>query len=151
MAGLRKALLGVPVVVLLVLGVFAATPFFATCGGHDEVVTSAVLRCPRAVELLGDDAHPVRLGMACGSTKISGASGNANWDLPYTGSRGRGTVTFAAEKRSGSGSSSPVFSRSAASWSLWSRAAVDRAHRALRVALSSRRTPTRRPRPSTAG
>lgn len=101
MAGLRNALVGVPVVVLITLAVFAATPVLATCGGHDEVVTAAVLRCPRAVELLGDDAHPVRLGMACGSTKVSGASGMARWELPYTGSRGRGKVSFDAEKRAG--------------------------------------------------
>src|SRR5690349_12656833 len=96
--GLRNALLGVPFVVVILLVVFAVSPFLATCGGHDEVVTAAVLRCPRAVELLGEDAHPVRLGIACGSTKSSGNSGVARWGLPYTGSRGRGTVSFDAEK-----------------------------------------------------
>lgn len=100
-ARLRNAIIGVPFVVLVTLAVFAATPFLATCGGHDEVVTAAVLNCPRAVELLGTDAHPIRLGMACGSTKVSGASGLARWELPYTGSRGRGTVSFDAEKRAG--------------------------------------------------
>lgn len=98
MARLRNALLGLPMVVLVVLGVGAATPFLATCGGHDEEVTQALLRCPRAVELLGDDAHPAKLGLACGSTKTSGASGNASWNLPYTGSKGRGTVSFRAWK-----------------------------------------------------
>lgn len=96
--GLRNALLGVPFVVVILLVVFAASPWLATCGGHDEVVTAAVLKCPRAVELLGADAHPVRLGIACGSTKSSGNSGVARWGLPYTGSRGRGTVSFDAEK-----------------------------------------------------
>jgi len=101
MAGLKKALFGVPVIVLIVLAVFAATPFLATCGGHDEVLTAAVRRCPRAVELLGDDAHPARLGMACGSTKISGDSGSASWRMPFTGSRGRGTISSVAYKRDG--------------------------------------------------
>lgn len=100
-AGLRKALLGVPLVVLIGLAVFSVTPFLATCGGHDELVTAALLRCPRAVELIGDDAHPARLGMACGSTETSGSTGSASWSLPYTGSRGRGTVGFAAVKRRG--------------------------------------------------
>jgi len=98
---IRRALLGLPVIVLVVLGVFAATPMLATCGGHDELVTEALLRCPRAKELLGDDAHPARLGMACGSTETSGGSGRASWKLPYTGSRDRGTVSFDAEKRGG--------------------------------------------------
>jgi len=100
-AGLKNALLGVPFVVLLVLAVFAASPFLATCGGHDEVLTAAVRRCPRAIELLGDDAHPARLGMACGSTKTSGDSGTASWRMPYTGSRGRGTISFASYKNGG--------------------------------------------------
>jgi hypothetical protein len=97
----RRALLGVPVIVLVVLGIFAATPVLATCGGHDELVTEALLRCPRAKELLGDDAHPARLGMACGSTETSGGLGKASWSMPYTGSRDRGTVSFDAEKRGG--------------------------------------------------
>jgi len=56
--GLRNALLGVPFVLVILLAVFAASPWLATCGGHDEVVTATVLKCPRAVELLGEDAHP---------------------------------------------------------------------------------------------
>ncbi len=98
MARLRNALLGLPVVVLVLLGVGAATPFLATCGGHDEEVTAALLRCPPAVALIGEDAHPARIGLACGSTKTSGSSGNASWNLPYTGSKGRGTVSFRAWK-----------------------------------------------------
>jgi len=98
---LRKALVGIPIVVLVVALLFAATPFMATCGGHDEEVTAVLLRCPRAVELIGDDAHPAKLGLACGSTKTSGDSGTAGWDLPYTGSKGRGTVSFRAWKDRG--------------------------------------------------
>src|SRR5678816_1081143 len=74
------------------------TPCLATCGGHDEAVTAMVRKCPRAIALLGDDAHPARLGLACGSTETSGDSGHASWNLPYTGSRGRGTVSFTAMK-----------------------------------------------------
>lgn len=87
--------------VLVVAAIFAATPLIGTCGGHDEAVTAAIRTCPRALELLGDDAHPARLGMACGSTHTSSDYGDARWALPYTGSRGRGTVKFVAEKYAG--------------------------------------------------
>jgi hypothetical protein len=99
-ASVRRALLGLPVLVLVILGVFGS-PTLATCGGHDEVVTAALRACPRATALLGDDAHPARLGMACGSTETSGGSGRASWDMPYTGARARGSVSFDAEKRGG--------------------------------------------------
>lgn len=95
---LRKVLFSLPIAVVVGLCVFAMTPCLATCGGHDEAVTAVVRKCPRAIALLGDDAHPARLGLACGSTETSGDSGNASWNLPYTGSRGRGTVSFTAIK-----------------------------------------------------
>lgn len=94
-------LLGLPVIVLVVLGLFVLTPMIATCGGHAEAVTEALLRCPRATEQLGDDARPARVGLACGSTETSGGSGRASWRMPYAGSRGRGTVSYDAEKRGG--------------------------------------------------
>ena len=96
---MKKALLGLPVVVVIVLVALCGMPFCATCGGHDEAVTEVVLACPRAVELLGDDAHPAKIGVACGSTEISGSSGDASWTLAYTGERGRGDVAFNAIKR----------------------------------------------------
>lgn len=97
----RRVLLGLPLGVLVVLGIFTVTPFLATCGDHSKLVTETVLRCPRAKELLGDDVHPARLGMACGSTETSGGTGQASWSTPYTGSRGRGTVSYDAEKHGG--------------------------------------------------
>ncbi|HWO17439.1 MAG TPA: cytochrome c oxidase assembly factor Coa1 family protein [Kofleriaceae bacterium] len=97
----RRVLMGLPMTVLGVLAIFAGMPMCATCGGHGEVVTEAVRACPRAVELLGDDPSPARLGVACGSTQTSGGLGTASWHLPYSGSRARGTVSFDAEKRGG--------------------------------------------------
>jgi hypothetical protein len=38
--------------------------------------------------------------MACGTTETSGSTGSASWSLPYTGERGRGTVSFQAHKQS---------------------------------------------------
>jgi len=98
---MRRFLFGLPAVALLVLAVFALTPCIANCGDAAEAVTVAVRGCPRAVELLGSDAKPARLGMACGSTKIQGGHGRASWTLPYSGSRARGSVSYAAEKRGG--------------------------------------------------
>lgn len=98
---LRSAAFGIPSIVLIVVVCLLAMPFCATCGGHDEVVTELVTTCKRATDLLGEDAHPARMGVACGSTESSGGNGNASWALPYTGSRGRGTVSFDAIKRGG--------------------------------------------------
>ena len=98
---MRRLLFGLPAIVLLVLAVFALTPCIARCGDADDLVTEAVRACPRAVELLGDDAEPARLGMACGTTETEGAYGRASWSLPYSGSRARGSVSYAAEKRAG--------------------------------------------------
>lgn len=101
MATVRRVLFGLPVIVLVILGVLVLMPWLATCGGHDEAVTELLLRCPRAKELIGDDAHPARLGCACGSTETSGGTGQASWSMPFTGERGRGTVSFDAEKHGG--------------------------------------------------
>lgn len=97
----RRALTALPGAVLVVLAVLCGLPFCATCGGHDEAVTAAIRACPRAVELLGEDPGPSRIGLACGSTETSGGFGTASWNLPYSGSRQRGTVSFNAEKRGG--------------------------------------------------
>lgn len=97
----RRVLTALPGTVLVVLAVLCGMPFCATCGGHDEAVTAAIRACPRAVELLGEDPGPSRIGLACGSTETSGGFGTASWNLPYSGSRQRGTVSFNAEKRGG--------------------------------------------------
>jgi hypothetical protein len=96
---MRRLLLGLPAITLLVLAVFALTPCIANCGDATDVVTATVRACPRAVQLLGDDVRPARLGMACGTTETQGSYGRASWSLPYTGSRARGGITYAAEKR----------------------------------------------------
>jgi len=95
----RRLLIGIPPLVLLTLALFALTPCIATCGDADDLVTETVRACPRARALLGDDAKPARLGFACGTTESEGAYGRASWSLPYSGSRGRGTVSYAGEKR----------------------------------------------------
>lgn len=96
---MRRVLVGLPILVVITLAIFTLTPCMATCAGADELVTQAVHACPRARQLLGDDAKPARLGFACGQTETEGSYGRASWSLPYTGSRGRGTVSYAAEKR----------------------------------------------------
>lgn len=98
---MRHALWGLPVVVLVIVGLLMVTPFLATCGGADDAVTALVQRCDCARAFLGTDAHPARMGLACGSTEVSGASGSASWTLPYTGDANRGTVTFQAVKQAG--------------------------------------------------
>ncbi len=96
---MKKLFVGLPIVVLVIVALLAVTPFLATCGGADEAVTSVVRRCDRATALLGKDAHPARMGLACGSTEISGPSGTSSWKLPYTGENGRGTVSYQAIKQ----------------------------------------------------
>lgn len=96
---MRKLFVGLPVAVVVVVLGLMLTPFCATCGGHDEALTELMRRCKRATDLLGEDLHPARMGLACGSTEVSGDRGNASWSLAYTGEKGRGSVDFSAEKR----------------------------------------------------
>jgi Cytochrome oxidase complex assembly protein 1 len=98
---LRYLVFGLPPIVILILVCLMALPFCASCGDHDEAVTELVRRCKRATMLLGDDPHPARMGVACGSTEVSGGNGHASWSTPYTGSRARGTVSYDAIKRGG--------------------------------------------------
>ena len=98
---MRALLMGLPLVVIIIVICLIGLPLCASCGDHDEAVTAIVKRCKRATDLLGDDAHPARVGVACGSTEISGGNGNASWSLAYTGSRDRGTVSYDAIKRGG--------------------------------------------------
>lgn len=100
-ASLRRTLIGLPFIGLLLLMVAALLPCIATCGGHDEAVTELVRRCPQARALLGDDAHPARLGLACGETETSSRTGRASWTVSYTGARGRGQIAYDAVKRAG--------------------------------------------------
>jgi hypothetical protein len=97
----RRLLFGLPAIVLVVVAGFALTPCVARCGDADDLVTETLRQCPRARQLLGDDAAPARFGFACGQTETEGAYGHASWSMPYSGSRGRGTVEYAAEKRAG--------------------------------------------------
>lgn len=85
--------------VMLFLGVALGMPMFATCGGHDEAVTTLIEKCPRAMALLGADPHPARMGTACGGTVTEDGSGSAHWTLAWVGDRARGTVTFEADER----------------------------------------------------
>ncbi len=96
---MKRFLFGLPIAVVAIVVALMATPYLARCGGADEAVTSVVQRCELATKVLGTDAHPARMGMACGSTKISGSSGTASWTLPFTGENGRGTVRYQAVKQ----------------------------------------------------
>jgi hypothetical protein len=96
-----RLLIGLPIVVIVLLILFVMTPAIASCGDHGDLVTEAVLQCPRARELIGDDAHPARIGLACGTTETEGNYGRASWAVPYTGSRGRGTVKYDASEHAG--------------------------------------------------
>ena len=101
MGWLRSLVIGLPIVVIIVVIGLVAMPYLASCGGHGDAVTAVVKRCKRATDLLGDDAHPARIGCACGSTELSGGNGNASWSLAFTGSRDRGSVSYDAIKRGG--------------------------------------------------
>jgi hypothetical protein len=98
---IRALLMGLPLVVIIVVLCLAGLPFCASCGDHDDAMTAVLKRCKRATDLLGDDAHPARLGIACGSTEVSGNRGNASWSRAYTGSKNRGDVTYDAIKKGG--------------------------------------------------
>lgn len=96
-----RLVIGAPIVVLVLLILFVMTPVIASCGDHGDLVSETVLQCPRARELIGDDAHPARIGFACGTTEIEGNYGRASWSVPFTGSRGRGTVKYDASEHAG--------------------------------------------------
>lgn len=95
-----RLVFGVPVVVIILL-LFVFTPAISRCGDHGELVEEAVRNCPRALQLIGDDAHPARVGWACGTTEQEGNYGRASWSVPYTGSRNRGTVDYDASEHAG--------------------------------------------------
>lgn len=94
-------LIAVPFVVIVLLILFVLTPMLGNCGEQGDLVKATVLQCPRARELIGDDAHPARIGYACGTTETEGNYGRASWHVPYTGSRGRGTVSYDASEHAG--------------------------------------------------
>jgi hypothetical protein len=96
-----RLVIGAPIVVLLLVILFVMTPAIASCGEHGDLVEEAVLQCPRARQLIGDDAHPARIGLACGTTETEGNYGRASWSVPFTGSRGRGTVKYDASEHAG--------------------------------------------------
>lgn len=98
---MKKALLGLPIAVLVIVGLLMVTPFLGTCGGADEAVTELVRRCEPATKFLGKDVRPARMGLACGSTEISGSTGSASWSMPFTGENGRGTIAYSAIKQNG--------------------------------------------------
>lgn len=96
-----RLVIGLPIVVLVLLVLFVMTPAIASCGEHGDLAAEAVLSCPRARELIGDDAHPARIGLACGTTEAEGNYGRASWSVPFTGERGRGTVSYDASEHAG--------------------------------------------------
>jgi hypothetical protein len=89
------------VIVLLVFAPQTCARAAAGCMGYDDELVAAIESCPQAVDLLGDEIGPARVGLACGNSTTEGGSGNASWRMAFAGSRDRGSLTFDAEMHGG--------------------------------------------------
>lgn len=71
----------------------------------DETASAlaAVRKCPRAMELLGNDPSPSWYGCSNGQSKSGCDSGSGHWSIPVSGSRARGTLDILATKHRKSG------------------------------------------------
>ena len=89
-------------VVLLALAVVAVpgvTGALVRCDGSLDAAVERVRACASAADALGADIGPSFVGLSCGSSRTEGAFGQASWETPVAGTRGRGTLRYAAEKR----------------------------------------------------
>ncbi len=103
--GAGCVLFGIPVGLLLVVGFFVAGfPLIARAcgasGGETDAALGALRRCSAAREQLGEDVDWAAVGCAnceseSGGDPINGGChSNSSWQMPVSGSRGRGSYQF---------------------------------------------------------
>lgn len=74
--------------------------FAAKMSGYEEVVFGPLQSCGLVEEALGDDIGIAMVGCQTGTTQTSPGSGSAAWQMPVSGSKGRGSYGFTATKGS---------------------------------------------------
>ncbi|TNF34433.1 MAG: hypothetical protein EP329_07230, partial [Deltaproteobacteria bacterium] len=89
----------VALVLLAVVGVPLVGSVMVRCDGSLDAALARVEACAPAADALGADIGPSFLGLSCGSSESSGAFGQASWETPIAGTRARGTLHYAAERR----------------------------------------------------
>ncbi|RVU41427.1 hypothetical protein EA187_18970 [Lujinxingia sediminis] len=72
--------------------------FSAKLSGYEEVVFGPLQTCGPVEELLGQDIGVPAVGCQTGSTQTSSGGGSAAWHMPVSGSKGRGSYSFTANK-----------------------------------------------------
>lgn len=103
--GRGAVIFGVPVALLLVVGACVAgcpmlTRACGTIGGETDAAMAALRQCKRAREVLGDDVGWGNVGCSnCeseggGDPLNGGCHSSATWQMPVSGSRGRGSYVF---------------------------------------------------------
>jgi hypothetical protein len=70
-----------------------------SCMGYQDVAMQRLQACPKAVQLLGPGIQPSVIGWSCGSAQLSGAFGQASWDMPVHGQKASGRYAIAAQKQ----------------------------------------------------
>jgi|GEM_PF-2898966 len=89
----------VALVVIVVVAVPLAGSVMVRCDGSLDAAVARVEACAPAADALGADIGPSFIGLSCGSSESSGAFAQSSWETPIAGTRARGTLHYAAEKR----------------------------------------------------
>lgn len=93
-----KKIKAIVIPVLIVLIAPFGMPLFSMFAGHSsgyqDFVMGKLQACPHARALLGEDLGPSYIGMACGSSESGGGRDYAQWNVPVSGSLGRGTYSY---------------------------------------------------------
>jgi len=89
----------VVLVAIAVIAVPLAGGIMVRCDGSLDAALVRVKACAPAADALGADISPSFVGISCGSSDTSGAFGQSTWETPVVGTRARGTLHYAAEKR----------------------------------------------------
>jgi hypothetical protein len=100
-----KKIKAILIPILIVLAAPFALPVLSIAFGHmsgyQDVAMGKLQACPHARALLGEDVGPSFIGIACGSSESGGGNDFAQWTVPVSGSKGRGTYSYYLDGRGG--------------------------------------------------
>jgi tetratricopeptide (TPR) repeat protein len=102
----KKLIKTIIIVALIAIAAPFAMPAFAlfagSSSGYQDFVIGKLQACQHARALLGEDVGPSYVGLAWGSSETEGGMhGHAQWHIPVSGSRGRGSYDYALELHGG--------------------------------------------------
>ena len=94
----RKPIKTIVIIAIVVVAAPFALPAFSMFAGHSsgyqDFVMGKLQACPHARAALGEDVGPSYVGLAYGSSESGGGRDYANWTVPVSGSKGRGTYEY---------------------------------------------------------